>query len=160
MGQLINTKLDENMLDPGDEDTGNFYAIKAGYAMDNFAVNAGYSKNDKDQTVHGLGEDANTDVIAGGYRLNDDFTYSFVGGDQYFIDGSVAFGKFGVMAGYAAVDMDLEGVTDDTKAKEFWGGVSYKYAKNFNTYVKYSDINADLDANDQKFVRFEAKYSF
>jgi hypothetical protein len=163
-GQVINTKLDENLVGD-DEDTGMFYAIQAGYTMDNFTVNAGYINNDDEQPIHGLAEDANSGVIAAGYRLNDDYTYSFVGGEQYFIDASATFGKIGLMAGYAAVSMDddfygNDDLNDDSDAREIWGGVSYAYAKNFNTYIKYSDIDADIDDNDQKFLRFEAKYSF
>lgn len=163
--QVINTKLD--VASPT-EDTGMFYAVQAGYAMDNFELNAGYTNNDEDQSVHALDTDNNTDVISGGWRLNSDFDGTRSGGNQYFVDGSVSFGKVGIVLGYAKAEIERGatnplGALAEEDASEIWGGVSYKYAKNFNTYIRYSDINADAtnaEILEQQFLRFEARYSF
>lgn len=164
--QYINTKLDETLRDilKTKDDTGNFYGIQADYAINSFAFSAGYTNNDEDQPIHAFATDANDDVIAGGYMLNDSYTNnSLYGGDQYFVNGSYTYGKFGFMLGYAEWNQqNVSGVTTkEEKLQETWGGISYAYSKNFNTYVKYSDVDADVsDALKQKFLRFEAKYSF
>jgi hypothetical protein len=166
-GQYINTKLGDGLQDASGakDDTGDFYGIQADYAINSFAFSAGYTNNDEDQPIHAFATEANTDIIAAGYMLNDDYkNNSLCGGDQYFVNGSYTYGKFGFMLGYAEWNQNnVDGVTTkEEKLQETWGGVSYAYAKNFNTYIKYSDISADVDeANlDQKFLRFEAKYSF
>ena len=149
-GQYINTKL------KGVSGTGSFYGIKAGYAMDNFAINAGYSQNDDKQGVYALSPDASP-VFAGwrlGYLIDNE-----PDAQAMYVDAGATFGKFGVKVGYAKASYDTA-TLNDTDAQEIWGQVSYKVAKNFNTYAKYSDQNADVNANDQKYFRFEAKYSF
>lgn len=166
-GQYINTKLDEGVQATvkANDDSGDFYGIQATYAIDAFKFNAGYTNNDANQPIHAFATDANDDVIHAGYRLNDDKDVNFMGGDQYFVDGTYTYGKFGFMLGYAQWDEDKADnapTTDKEETlKETWGGISYAYSKNFNTYVKYSDISADEDKSlEQKFLRFEAKYSF
>lgn len=158
-GQYIHTKLDNNIAGLGAiaEDSGSFYAFKAGYAVDNFKFNAGYTKTDDKQPLHGLEEDVNTDVISGGWRLMDDGNDYVADQQVIFADASVAFGPYGVTLGYATADVDSAANAD---SKEIWGQVSYQVAKNMETYLKYSDLNHDVNTQDQQYIRFEAKYSF
>ncbi len=154
-GQVVNTKL-KNVAS-SDDDSGTFYALKAGYKMDNFSVNAGYTATDKDMSTHALAKPADTDVIVGGWRLG--YNYPQLADTKVmFLNAGVALGKFGVAAGYAQADIGSRAADDSVR--EMYGKLSYKYAKNFNTYVKYSDLNDKISTNDQKYIRFEAKYSF
>ena len=152
-GQVVNTKK----MNVSNDDSGTFYALKAGYKMDNFSVNAGYTATDKDMSTHALAKPADTDVIVGGWRLG--YNYPQLADTKVmFINAGVALGKFGIAAGYAQADIGSR--ADDDSVTEMYGKLSYKYAKNFNTYVKYSDISDDDNTGDQQFLRFEAKYSF
>ncbi len=155
LGQVIHTKLADAQVGVGDEDTGTFYAVKAGYAMDNFSFNAGYVENDEDQPYYSIAGGDSSGVVYPGWRLGYEIDNE-ADTSAFFADAGATFGKVGVKAGYAASSSD----TAANELNEIWGQVSYKYAKNFNTYVKYSDMESDGDAVDQKYFRFEAKYSF
>jgi len=153
-GQFIQTGLKD--VAPGVEDSGSFYGLAAGYSMDNISINAGYYKNDEDQPVHMLSADSG--VIFPGWRLGY-VVANAADAEAMYADIGMGFGKVGVKIGYATASYDV-GTINDTEVDEIWGQVSYKIAKNFNTYAKYSDQNADINAVDQKYFRFEAKYSF
>ncbi|WP_024955312.1 major outer membrane protein [Sulfurospirillum arcachonense] len=161
-GQVIQTELDDTLVGTA-EDSGTFYGLKAEYKGSNFKVAAVFTDNDEDQGVHAVATDANNDVIAAGWRLadNDYKQVSSTGGQTYGLDGSITFGKIGLMAGFAEWDQDTNAGGNEEELTEIWGGVSYKYSKNFNTYIKYSDVDADnVDSLDQEYLRFEAKYTF
>jgi hypothetical protein len=153
-GQVISTTV----AGGGANDTGLFYGVKAGYSMDSFAFNAGYTKNDADQPTYTLSADGSP--IFPGWRLGY-VTANAADAEAMYADGSVSFGKIGVKVGYATATYDVPAdAVNDTGITEIYTQLSYKVAKNLNTYVKYSDIDEDIDANDQKYFRFEAKYSF
>lgn len=147
-GQFINTDL-ENGVD------GNFYALKASYKMNNFAFNAGYTNNDEDQGLYSLAGADSAGVIHPGWRLGYDID-NVADAESYFVDAGASFGKVGVKVGYAAADVDAS----NQEWTEMWGQVSYKVAKNLNTYVKYSNTEEDNANYDRDYFRFEAKYSF
>jgi len=161
-GQVIQTELDDTLVGATADDSGTFFGLKAEYAGSNFKIAAAFTENDEDQGVHGVATDANNDVISVGWRLADDFAaVSTNGGSTYGLDGSITFGQFGLMAGFAQWDQDTDAGNNEEELTEFFGGVSYKYSKNFNTYIKYSDVDADVDETlDQQYLRFEAKYTF
>jgi len=154
-GQFISTKL-ENV-----SDTGTFYAIDASYKINNFGLRGVYTNNDDKQPLHALANDGTTGVIYAGDRMSQDN-----GGKlyetAYGVEATAGFDKFGVLVGYAVgKNLDITNDPDNSqKNKETYGKVSYAYSKNFTTYVKYSDRASDLDAQDQKFYRFNATYKF
>jgi hypothetical protein len=171
-GQVINTKMNEdsdymrNNVSATD-DTGTFYAVKAGWDNSRYRVNAAYVSNDDKMAVHGIDHDVDTNVIHVGYRLMDDFGTQGgqEGMDAAGIGAGVTYGKFSLDGGYAkANDMKNAGnVTDPLAygdAEEFWGKIGYAYNKKIDTSLGYSDISSNNDALDQKFLRFEVKYNF
>lgn len=167
--QAIHTQMDSQSdymmaRGTGAEDTGTFYALKAGWANDRFRVNGVYASNDDDMAVHGIDHDVDTQVFHAGYRLADDFGTQAgqEGMDTMGIDAGVTFGKVSFDAGYAVATDMKNNVDIDKKddAKEYWAKLGYKYNKKISTYIAYSDISSDNDYIDQKFVRFEAKYNF
>jgi hypothetical protein len=153
MGQVFQTTL-QDIAAPA-EDKGLWFGVKAGYAMDNFSVNAGYTKNDDDQGTHTLTVDAGNLVTPGWQMVN--YTENVASAEAMFIDAGVTFGKIGTKIGYATAEFK----TANTDVSEIYGMVSYKVAKNLNTYAKYSDVsNDDVTTADEQNFRFEAKYSF
>lgn len=155
-GQAFQTEL-QNVVAPA-EDKGLWFGLQAGYAMDNFSVNAGYTKNDDDQGVNHLTPDGGGQIMPGWrmiYQVDNEAS-----AETMFVDVGASFGKFGGKLGYAVAEFDAtKNAASD--ADEIWGMVSYKVAKNFNTYVKYSVMSYDAAAIDNKeHMRFEAKYSF
>jgi len=168
-GQAIHTKMDENSgymtNNPSTENSGTFYAAKAGWNNDNYRVNVALVSNDDKMAVHGIDHDVDTNVIHVGYRLMDDFGTQGgqEGMDAMGIGAGVSYGKFSLDGGYAKVnDMTNtainNGATGD--ATEYWGKVGYAYNKKIDTSLGYSDISSTNSALDQKFVRLEIKYNF
>ena len=169
--QAIHTKMDSDSTymknNPSlSNDSGTFYAAKAGWSNESYRVNAALVSNDDKMSVHGIDHDVDTNVIHVGYRLMDDFGTQGgqEGMDAMGIDAGVTYGKFSLDGGYAkAKDMKnmvsaSDGNTGD--ATEYWGKIGYAYNKKIDTSLGYSDISSDNDALDQKFIRFEAKYKF
>ena len=170
-GQAIHTTMDEDSDymtgNPSTENSGTFYAAKAGWDNSRYRVNVALVSNDDKMAIHGIDHDVDTNVIHVGYRLSDDFGTQGgqEGMDAMGIDAGATYGKYSFDAGYAkATDMtNLSHATDTTlsgDATEYWGKVGYAYNKKIDTYLAYSDISSDNDALDQKFVRFEVKYKF
>lgn len=156
-GQVFQTTLDEDLVGTA-EDKGMWYALQAGYAMDNFSVNAGYMKNDDDQGIYSITSDGGGQIMPGWrmiYHVDNEAS-----AESMFVDVGAKFGKFGTKLGYATAEFDSD-KNAASDADEIWGMVSYKVAKNLNTYVKYSVMSYDADGIDNKeHMRFEAKYSF
>lgn len=181
-GQWINTKLDSKVIVNGtdtavkdvyNDDSGDFYAIKAGWANEQFFVDAGYTMTDGDMPIFSpFAAPADTSIIAGGWRLA--YSAAAITGDTdtMFVNAGAKFGKIGVKVGYAQADIGSKSVYEGADPREIWGQVSYAVAKNLSTYVKYGDLSAKSthkvvnsedyygDDIDQKYFRFEAKYTF
>ena len=157
-GQVFQTKLADEVLAPLAEDSGMFYALKAGYSMDNFSINAGYLKNDDDQGTYSITSDGGGQIMPGWrmiYHVDNEAS-----AESMFVDVGAKFGKVGAKLGYAVAEFDAA-KNSASDADEIWGMVSYKYAKNFNTYIKYSVMSYDAAGiDDKEHMRFEAKYSF
>jgi len=153
--QYINTKLDVV-----NAQTGDFFAIKAGYSMNNFGLSAVYTKNDTDQPVHALANDGDNKVIAAGYRIvpanNGYANYE----STYGVEGKATFGSIGIKAGYAVGNNTGALVNGTNDVDEMYAVVSYAYSKNLTSYIAYSTVNDDTNTGDYDFYRFNAKYSF
>ena len=147
--------LDDDVVAAGAEDKGTFWGAKVGYAQDNFKLCVGYTSNDDDQGTYELNAD-NGHMIKAGKQLYYD-TSNAAGADTAFVTASATFGKVGVGAGYiSSEDIGAANVDGD----EFYGQVSYAYAKNFKTTVYYSAMDTDLARGDNDEIRAEFKYSF
>jgi len=153
-GQFINTKLNDAIVAPGAEDTGNYYALKVGAKFAPVSFNLGYTKNDKDQGAYSVagGDSA---VIQPGWRLVYELE-NVADTESFFGDVTATFGKFSVMGAYASAE------AGSTDYDELQAKVGYKVAKNLDTYVRYStmDIDNGTTSIDSDYLRFEAKYSF
>lgn len=137
----------------GVEDTGTFYGIKAGYAPEGMKFCVGYTANDDDQGIYQLSGDSSA-MFKAGKQLYYEYGNA-AGAKTFFVTADATFGKFGVGAGY----IDSSDIaTDGNDGSEFYGQVSYKYAKNFNTALYYSAMDYDSGDNDE--IRAEFKYSF
>ena len=158
-GQVFQTELDPaHGSYVAANDSGLWFAVKAGFAMDNFSVNAGYTKNDDDQGIYAITSDGGGQIMPGWrmiYQVDNEAS-----AETMFIDAGVKMGKFGAKLGYATASFDAA-LNTASDADEIWGMVSYKVAKNLNTYIKYSMMSYDQAAvADKDHMRFEAKYSF
>ena len=112
-GQTIHTKMDSESTymqnnSSLSNDSGTFYAAKAGWGNDNYRVSVALVSNDDNMAVHGIDHDVDTNVIHVGYRFMDDFGTQGgqEGMDAMGIGAGTAYGKFSLDGGYAkATDM-------------------------------------------------------
>ena len=155
-GQANYLKLDKDVAALLEFDkSGMFYGIEAGYANDDFFVNVGYTKNDKDQPVHTLDAD-NDGFIKFGKQLYY-LSVNEVDAKVYFINAGANFGKFGVEAGYGVSKDKWNGV--NWKYTELYGALSYQIAKNFSTDLYYSVLDGNNDAGNNE-LRLQVQYNF
>jgi hypothetical protein len=137
------------------DDSGLFWAVEGSYAIDGFSVDAGYISNDDDQPIHTLSADDATQIKFGKQLVYE--TTNMPAAETIYANAGFATGPYSVGVGYGTAELDGEDFAD-----EFYVQAGYKYSKNFNTVVYYSDMDTDDfgDEADNKEIRFEAKYSF
>jgi hypothetical protein len=137
------------------DDSGLFWAVEGSYAIDGFSVDAGYISNDDDQPIHTLSADDATQIKFGKQLVYE--TTNMPAAETIYANAGFATGPYSVGVGYGTAELDGEDFAD-----EFYVQAGYKYSKNFNTVVYYSDMDIDGfgDEADNKEIRFEAKYSF
>lgn len=157
-----------NMLKLSDEvaplfadDTGLYYGVKAGYEIAGFSVEAGYTKNDKDQPIYTLANDDSSGFIFFGEQLAA-LTVNTADAQVIFANLGYSIDKFKVEAGYgyATAYNGVQVANNDDFGQEWYVKTGYKYTKNFNLSAYYSSLDMEDDANDNDKIRFEAKYSF
>jgi len=170
-GQASHSKLDAefaNDLGYTDGRDGEFYGLEAKYDINNFRLGAGATTTKGDTGINNLSADGS--MIQAGKQSNYLFN-NRAKTETYFANAGAQFGKIGVDAGYVLSKIGDESasyINDDfymgDKAEEFYAQVSYKYNKNFDTYIYYSDVSSKDNANaaleDSKRIRFESKYKF
>lgn len=152
-GQLNMLTLADEMVAPGAEDTGIIYAVEAGYGINGFNMSAGYIDNDDDQGIHTFNAD-DTGIIKAGKQLYYETT-NVAGAETILATLGYGMGDYSLEAGYA--DAEVKGADF---GDEWYVQAKYKYSKNLAFTTYYSDMDMEVDAADNKQLRFEAKYSF
>lgn len=156
-GQVNYLKLHENLEGFFNDDAGIFFGFQGGYKGEftdgSFFVDLGYTKTDKDMPVYVLDGD-NDGFIKFGQQLyyktqNNPDTQVFFG------RAGANYKKFGAEIGYGFADVGL----DDADKDEFYGLLSYQYAKNFGLQLYYSVLTNDSDVDNNE-LRFQALYNF
>jgi hypothetical protein len=143
----------------GNDDSGLFWGVEAGYAIDAFSFGAGYTKTDKDMGIYALAADhkmirAGKQIYTKNVNLADTATY--------FVTAGYKVNDFAFGAGYVKAEQDkaaITGATSDFDMDEWYVDAAYKYSKNFTVAGYYSALEMD-DKKGNDRIRIEAVYSF
>ena len=140
-------------------DDGQFWAIKAGAEAFGFDASVGYVNIDtKNNRASLISFEDQGDFITAGQDLLD---YTKVEYDQsiYFVTAGYKFNDYlRVGADYVGAKYDNE--TTSYKGSEVVLRADYKYNKKLNFKALFSNIDRDSGENDDKHLRFEARYNF
>ena len=158
LAQMNYLRLADELKGTFDDDSGIFMGFTAGYKNDNFFVEAGYTKTDRDMGIYSLTPDDDSFIKFGQqlYYL----THNYEDQAVYFLRGGFNYNKFGFEAGFGFND---DGIDSDEDLKEYYGSVSYQCSKNFSLQAYYSFLDAKKVAEDyleNKEFRFQALYTF
>ncbi len=144
---------------PGKVDDGQFWAIKAGAEAFGFDASVGYVNIDtKNNRASLISFEDQGDFITAGQDLLD---YTLIEADQsiYFVTAGYKFNDYlRVGADYVGAKYDNE--TTSYKGSEVVLRADYKYNKKLNFKALFSNIDRDSGENDDKHLRFEARYNF
>ena len=139
------------------DDSGTFWAVEAGYAIDAFNFGAGYHKTDKDMGIYALAADHK--MIRAGKQI---YTKNVNKADTetYFVTAGYKVNDFAFGAGYVKAEQDKRATgTSDLDMDEWYVDAAYKYSKNFTVAGYYSALDMD-DKDGNNRIRIEAVYSF
>ena len=140
-------------------DDGQFWAIKAGAEAFGFDASVGYVNIDtKNNRASLISFEDQGDFITAGQDLLD---YTLIEADQsiYFVTAGYKFNDYlRVGADYVGAKYDNE--TTSYKGSEVVLRADYKYNKKLNFKALFSNIDRDSGENDDKHLRFEARYNF
>lgn len=141
------------------DDSGLFWGVEAGYAIDAFNVGAGYMKTDKDMGIYALAADHK--MIRAGKQI---YTKNVNKRDTatYFVTAGYKVNDFAFGAGYVKAEQDKAATaakTSDFDMDEWYVDAAYKYSKNFTVAGYYSALEMDNKGGNDRF-RIEAVYSF
>lgn len=140
-------------------DDGQFWAIKAGAEAFGFDASVGYVNIDtKNNRASLISFEDQGDFITAGQDLLD---YTKVEYDQsiYFVTAGYKFNDYlRVGADYVGAKYDNE--TTSYKGSEVVLRADYKYNKKLNFKALFSNIDRDSGRDDDKHLRFEARYNF
>ena len=157
-GQVNQMKLEEETAGAWSDDSGTFWAVEAGYAIDAFNVGAGYHKTDKDMPIYALAADhkmirAGKQIYSKNVNQRDTETY--------FVTAGYKINDFAFGAGYVKSEQDkaVNGLTSDFDMDEWYVDAAYKYSKNFTVAGYYSALEMD-DKKGNDRIRIEAVYKF
>ena len=140
-------------------DDGQFWAIKAGAEAFGFDASVGYVNIDtKNNRASLISFEDQGDFITAGQDLLD---YTLIEADQsiYFVTAGYKFND------YLRVGADYVGAKYDNEISSYKGSevvlrADYKYNKKLNFKALFSNIDRDSGENDDKHLRFEARYNF
>ena len=140
-------------------DDGQFWAIKAGAEAFGFDASVGYVNINTQGSGASLIslEDQGAFITAGEDLLD----YTLIDADQsiYFVTAGYTFAdKVRVGADYVGAKYDNE--TTSYKGSEVVLRADYKYNKKLNFKALFSNIDRDSGRDDDKHLRFEARYNF
>ena len=140
-------------------DDGQFWAIKAGAEAFGFDASVGYVNIDtKNNRASLISFEDQGDFITAGQDLLD---YTLIEADQsiYFVTAGYKFNDYlRVGADYVGAKYDNE--TTSYKGSEVVLRADYKYNKKLNFKALFSNIDRDSGRDDDKHLRFEARYNF
>ena len=160
-GQVNQMKLEEEGVAKfaTKDDSGTFWAVQAGYAIDAFNFGAGYHKTDKDMGIYALAADHK--MIRAGKQIYSK-NVNKADTETYFVTAGYKVNDFAFGAGYVKAEQDkaaIAGATSDFDMDEWYVDAAYKYSKNFTVAGYYSALEMDnKDGNDR--FRIEAVYKF
>lgn len=140
-------------------DDGQFWAIKAGAEAFGFDASVGYVNIDtKNNRASLISFEDQGDFITAGQDLLD---YTLIEADQsiYFVTAGYKFND------YLRVGADYVGAKYDNEISSYKGSevvlrADYKYNKKLNFKALFSNIDRDSGRDDDKHLRFEARYNF
>ncbi|MFV0480349.1 MAG: hypothetical protein ACK5LP_00015, partial [Campylobacteraceae bacterium] len=134
--------------------SGIFMGFDVGYASDLFYVNGGYVKTDKDMPIYALATD-NDGFIQFGQQLYTMYTNE-ADAKTFYLYGGLTYNKYGAEIGYGTAEIGA----NKNDYEEFYGLVSYQYAKNLYLELYYSVLTSDVSALENNELRFEINYTF
>jgi hypothetical protein len=149
-------------------DDATFLAVELGAKAFGFDGSVGYVNLNTQGSGRSLisFEDQGSFITAGEDLLD----YTLIDADQsiYFVTAGYTFDKVRVGADYVGARLDYDNRGDIngraannyTDAYEAVARVDYKYSKKLNFKAWYSYIDRDNNENDDKHLRFEARYNF
>lgn len=140
-------------------DDGQFWAIKAGAEAFGFDASVGYVNIDtKNNRASLISFEDQGDFITAGQDLLD---YTLIEADQsiYFVTAGYKFNDY-VRVGADYVGAKYDNETTSYKGSEVVLRADYKYNKKLNFKALFSNIDRDSGENDDKHLRFEARYNF
>ena len=140
-------------------DEGQLWATKAGAEAFGFDASVGYVNIDtKNNRASLISFEDQGDFITAGQDLLD---YTLIEADQsiYFVTAGYKFND------YLRVGADYVGAKYDNEISSYKGSevvlrADYKYNKKLNFKALFSNIDRDSGENDDKHLRFEARYNF
>ena len=142
-----------------DLDDAQFLAVQAGAEAFGFDASVGYVNIDtKNNRASLISFEDQGDFITAGQDLLD---YTLIEADQsiYFVTAGYKFND------YLRVGADYVGAKYDNEISSYKGSevvlrADYKYNKKLNFKALFSNIDRDSGENDDKHLRFEARYNF
>ena len=160
-GQVNQMKLEEEGVAKfaTKDDSGTFWAVQAGYAIDAFNFGAGYHKTDKDMGYYALAADHK--MIRAGKQIYSK-NVNKADTETYFVTAGYKVNDFAFGAGYVKAEQDkaaITGATSDFDMDEWYVDAAYKYSKNFTVAGYYSALEMD-DKKGNDRIRIEAVYKF
>ncbi|NLY04387.1 MAG: major outer membrane protein [Campylobacter sp.] len=151
--------LDSDYTNTGLLSDGEFFGIEAFTKAYGFDMNAGYVFFDADNdTTYSLVtlEDQGGFISPGEEVL--DYTFFLGKNDYWFITAGYTFADYGVRVGVDYINGDQKFAGDKSDIEEWVARIDYAHNKNLKFKLWYSDY--EIGDDDNKRVRFEAKYSF